>query len=169
MGLFAAAYSSFLVNSMIGGFMLADGLNLGSKPTDLWPRLLTAAALLTGMGVALAAKVAEMNTLPLIIVAQAVTVVASPLVAGTLIWLTNRRDVMGENTNGPVANAIAGLGLVMLVAMAGYTAFVKIPDRWEELQQQPAAVSAESGEELPSTKSAGDGDEPPAGDDQPEQ
>ena len=30
-GLFSAAYSSFLVNSMIGGFILADGLGLGKQ------------------------------------------------------------------------------------------------------------------------------------------
>ena len=52
-GLFSAAYSSFLVNSMIGGFILSDGLGLGSKPTDMAPKVLTTAVLLTGMAVAL--------------------------------------------------------------------------------------------------------------------
>ena len=53
LGLFSAAYSSFLVNSMIGGFILADSLGLDSEPKDLAPRLLTTTVLLTGMGVAL--------------------------------------------------------------------------------------------------------------------
>ena len=42
-GLFSAAFSSFIVNSMIGGFLLADALGLGSKPEDKWTRILTGA------------------------------------------------------------------------------------------------------------------------------
>ena len=54
--------------------------------------------------------------------------VASPLVAGALLWLSNRKDVMGEDRNGPVANTFGSLGLALLIAMAGYTAFKSIPD-----------------------------------------
>ena len=88
LGLFSAAYSSFLVNSMIGGFILADGLGLGSKPTDFWPKMMTAVVLLTGMGVALAVLRLKLDPVPAIVAAQAVTVLASPLVAGALLWLT---------------------------------------------------------------------------------
>ena len=38
LGLFSAAYSSFLINSMIGGFIISDGFGLGSDPHDRWPR-----------------------------------------------------------------------------------------------------------------------------------
>ena len=41
LGLFSAAFSSFIVNSMIGGFILSDALKLGSTPNDRWPRLFT--------------------------------------------------------------------------------------------------------------------------------
>ena len=132
-GLFSAAYSSFLVNSMIGGFILSDGLGLGSKPTDLFPKLFTAAVLVIGMGVALVVIELEWKTLPLIIAAQAVTVLATPLVAGVLWWLTNREDVMGERRNGPVLNIIGGIGFLLLLAMACYTAMVKLPAGLEKL------------------------------------
>lgn len=127
LGLFSAAYSSFIVNSMIGGFVLADGLKLGSKPTDLWPRLLTTAALLTGMFVALGTMLFDFDRTPTIIAAQAVSVVGAPLVAAVLLWLTSRRDVMGDQVNGPAINAFAGVGLVLLIAMALNTALVKLP------------------------------------------
>ena len=61
-----------------------------------------------------------------IVAAQAVTVLASPLLAGTLLWLTNRKDVMGEQCNGLVTNCIAGLGFILLLGMAYYLATEKV-------------------------------------------
>lgn len=143
-GLFSAAYSSFLVNSMIGGFMCADGLGLGSKPTDLWPRIMTAIVLLTGMIVALASMLLGFDRTPTIIAAQAVTVVGAPLVAGVLLWLTSRRDVMGDHVNGPVTTAFAGFGLVLLLAMAGKTAIVDIPAKIDAMRSPPQTAQADS-------------------------
>ncbi len=140
LGLFSAAYSSFLVNSMIGGFILADGLGWGSKPTDLWPRIFTVVVLLSGMSVALYIILTGWKPLPAIIAAQAVTVIAAPLVAGSLWWLTSRRDIMGALRNGPATNVLAGLGFLLLLAIAAYTAFVVIPAKMSEYRQlrQPA-------------------------------
>ncbi len=125
-GLFSAAYSSFLVNSMIGGFMLADGLGLGSKPTELWPRLMTVAVLLTGMGVAMYVIQSGQKPVSAIVFAQATTVIAAPLMAGALWWLTSRKDLMGEHANGPLTHLLAGLGFVLLLAIAGWVAVVKV-------------------------------------------
>ncbi len=126
LGLFSAAFSSFLVNSMIGGFILSDGLGLGSKPTDLGPKLFTAAALLTGMSVALVVILKGWNPFIAIVSAQAVTVIVSPLIAGTLLWLTNRRDVMGEHVNGVWTNVLCAVGFLLLLAMGAYTAKEKV-------------------------------------------
>ena len=142
MGLFSAAYSSFLVNSMIGGFMAADGLGWGSRPTDRGPKIMTTAALLTGMSVGVAVLVYNFDRTPTIIAAQAATVVASPLVAGVLLWLTSSRDVMGDKVNGPGTIAFAGLGLLMLVAMAGKTAFVDLPQKIKAYRNPQPAVSS---------------------------
>lgn len=139
LGLFSAAYSSFLVNSMIGGFMAADGLGWGSKPTDPGPRYMTTAALLTGMIVGLAVLIFEFDRTPTIIAAQAVTVVAAPLVAGVLLWLTSSKEVMGDQVNGPGTTAFAGLGLVMLVAMAGKTAVFDLPKKINDYMASAAA------------------------------
>jgi manganese transport protein len=140
-GLFAAAYSSFLVNSMIGGFILADSLNLGSKPEDKWPRLLTTAALLTGMVIALATIMLGFDRTPTIIFAQAVTVLGAPLIACVLLWLTSREDVMGSAKNSTAVNILGVIGLVLLVGMAFRTAFYSIPSSWEKWTNPPSAVT----------------------------
>ena len=129
MGLFAAAYSSFLVNSMIGGFMLADGLGMGDSPDDTWPRRFTILVLLVGMAVGLYVIIALKGERPvtLIVAAQAVTVLASPLVAGSLLWLTSSRAVMGEHANGPVLKCLGGIGFLLLIAMSIRTAIALIP------------------------------------------
>lgn len=137
LGLFSAAYSSFLVNSMIGGFILADGLGLGNRPGDLWPRLLTTAVLITGMGVAMVIIAVDWNPIAAIIAAQAATVLAAPLMAGVLWWLTSRRDLMGEHTNGPAMHVFAACGFVLLLGMAYRLAAVEIPNRLDALKSQP--------------------------------
>lgn len=146
LGLFSAAYSSFLVNSMIGGFILADGLGLGSKPTDFGPKLFTTVVLLTGMIMALLILRFKFNPVPAIVAAQAVTVIAAPLVAGALWWLTNRTDIMGADRNTPLVNVLAGIGFVLLLAMAANVACVQIPKKVQELRQaneRPAAATSD--------------------------
>lgn len=126
LGLFAAAFSSFIVNSMIGGFILSDALGLGSTPNDRWPRLLTAAVLLIGMGVALYVIRTDVKPVAAIVAAQAVTVLAAPLIAGAMLWLTNLKAVMGEHRNGPLMNLAAGIGLLLLIGISIYTAMEKV-------------------------------------------
>ncbi len=138
LGLFSAAYSSFLVNSMIGGYILADGLGLGGDPQGFWPRLFTVAVLLVGMSVGLFTIATGTNPVPAIVVAQAITVIASPLIAAILWGFTSREDVMGELKNGPVANAFAGVGLFVLLAIAIYTATVRIPTTWQRWRKAAA-------------------------------
>lgn len=141
LGLFSAAYSSFLVNSMIGGFMAADALGFDCKPSDPAPRILTTIALLTGMSVGLAVIVFDFDRTPTIIAAQAVTVVAAPLVAGVLLWLTSSHDVMGESLNGPITKAFAGIGLVLLIAMAARTAIVTLPAGVQKYRESKSAAA----------------------------
>ena len=64
--------------------------------------------------------------LPAIVAAQAVTVVAAPMLAAALWWLTSREDVMGRDRNSLVTNICAGVGLALLLCMAWYTVIAKI-------------------------------------------
>ena len=82
--------------------------------------------LLTGMYVALYVINTGVKPVTAIVFAQALTVIASPLMAGALLWLCNRRDLLGDQTNGPIVNLLGGLGFLLLLAMAGYTLVYKV-------------------------------------------
>ena len=143
LGLFSAAYSSFLVNSMVGGLLLSDGFGLGSKPGEMWPRIFTAVVLIGGMFVALAMIMADVKFVPVIIVAQALVVIAWPLLALVMLWLTNLPSVMGPSRNGLWMNLAAVAGFVLLLFMAYRTAFHAIPQKISQLQEQRHVTPAE--------------------------
>ncbi len=132
LGLFSAAFSSFLVNSMIGGFIVSDCLGFGSDPHDRAPRIMTTVALLTGMIVAVAVLKLDFNIAPTIIAAQAVTVVGAPLIAGVLLWLASSKDVMGSHAARPATITFAAVGLVVLIAIAANTAINTVPNKIQD-------------------------------------
>lgn len=150
-GLFSAAYSSFIVNSMIGGFILSDSLGLGSTPQDKSTRILTAVVLLTGMFVALYVIKSGTKPVAAIVAAQAVTVVAAPLVAGGLLLLTNSKKIMGEYRNGVLMNIFAGIGFVLLLGMAWYIATEKVLPEIQKMRGQETAILQIENPELAST------------------
>jgi Mn2+/Fe2+ NRAMP family transporter len=111
-GLLAGAFSSFLVNVMIGGTVLSDGLGLGGHMDQRWPKIFTAIALLTGMGVAIAVLATGESPVRLVIFAQAMTVLGNPVLAGVLLWLSIR-------TGPPLWIHILGVsGFLTVLALA---------------------------------------------------
>ena len=54
----------------------------------------------------------------LIIFGQALTVIGNPLMAATMLWLANQKDIMGERRNTTVLNILGGLGLLVVLVMA---------------------------------------------------
>jgi Mn2+/Fe2+ NRAMP family transporter len=122
MGIFAGAFSSFLVNAMIGGTVLSDGLGRGGSMDQLGPKLCTVLALLSGMVVAIAVKTLNFQTGDLIIFAQALTVLGNPLLAGAMLWLATRRDMQGERAIPLWMKLAAGLGLALVLALSLRTA-----------------------------------------------
>lgn len=119
LGLLAVAMNPFLINAMIGGGILADGLGLPARLSDRGPRLLTVAVLLTGMTIAVLAMRTGQKPVTLIIFGQALTVLGNPLMAITLLWLANRKDVMGAHRNRLLTNVlgVAGLLIVLFIAV----------------------------------------------------
>jgi Mn2+/Fe2+ NRAMP family transporter len=53
-----------------------------------------------------------------LIFGQALTVVGNPLMAITMLWLANRKDIMGERRNKLIHNIFGGIGLLVVVFMA---------------------------------------------------
>ncbi len=117
-GLLAVAMNPFLVNAMIGGGILADGLGKPARLSDPWPRRCTVGVLLVGMLVAMLALRTGEKPVKLIIFGQALTVLGNPLMATVLLWLANRKDIMGERRNGIAANVLGGIGLAVVCLMA---------------------------------------------------
>ena len=117
-GLVAVAMNPFLINAMIGGTILADGIGTQARMSDRWPRLLTVIVMMVGMGVALWALRTGEKPINLIIFGQALTVLGNPLMAISMLWLANRKDVMGDRRNGWLANTLGGIGLLVVFLMA---------------------------------------------------
>jgi manganese transport protein len=117
-GLLAVAMNPFVINAMIGGSILADGIGLSAKLSDRWPRRFTVVVLLVGMVVAMLVLRTGEKPVSLIIFAQALTVLGNPLMAAAILWLANQKDIMGDRRNSVVLNILGGLGLLVVVLMA---------------------------------------------------
>jgi manganese transport protein len=115
LGLWGAAFSSFIVNSLIGGGLLADGLGLGREMSGIPSKLLAALVMLIGMTVALIFKGTPVN---LLIFLQGLTVVFVPGCALVMILMLNDREIMGEHVNGWIANVIAVAGFLVVCIVA---------------------------------------------------
>lgn len=118
-GFLAAGFSSVVVNAMVGGALLADGVGwdarLGGRAARAWTTV--------GMAVGLAAAFYLMRSgsaLGGIVIAQKTTVLTVPLVAVVLLMLANDRRAVGPHGNRPWQNAVALLAIGALLAMSAY-------------------------------------------------
>lgn len=117
-GLFAVAMNPFVINAMIGGSILADGIGKPAKLSDPWSRRFTVLVLLIGMFVAMIVLNTPIKKVDAIIFGAALTVIGNPLMAVTILWLANQKDIMGDRRNSVVLNILTVLGLVVVVLMA---------------------------------------------------
>ncbi|MDA7681390.1 Nramp family divalent metal transporter [Verrucomicrobiales bacterium] len=97
LGIFAGALSSFLINAMIGGRLLADGFGKGNRIDSKWSKHCTVLALLAGLLGAFFAIIDpdSKNSIDPIIIAQASTMLGGPTLALALLFLgikINQRD-----------------------------------------------------------------------------
>jgi Mn2+/Fe2+ NRAMP family transporter len=115
-GLLAGAFSSFLVNAMIGGTVLSDGLGLGADLNGKGPRVLTTVALLGSMAVAAYLQSIGKSPMGVIFFAQALTVLGNPVLAGVLLWLSIRP---GTGRSCPRwMQVLAAVGFVVVLVLA---------------------------------------------------
>jgi manganese transport protein len=113
-GLCAAAFSSMMVNSVIGGGLLADGLGLSRSMNDARTKIFIVAILLIGMLVAVFFKG---NVIYALIMAQASTMLTVPLIAAGLFLVLNNKNVMGKYRNNLLQNIIAVAGFLVVSLM----------------------------------------------------
>lgn len=118
LGFFFASFSSLVVNPLIGATLLADGLgqdpSMDGRPVKLW----TAAAMAAGLAVVL---IFQGSPLELLRIAQALSVVAFPLLGFLVLFLSSDRTLMGPHANKVWVQGVGFLGyLAILAIVANY-------------------------------------------------
>ncbi len=116
-GFIAAAFSSLLVNAVIGGGLLSDGLGMGRSMNEKMPKMFTALILLAGMLIAMYVASDAGSPVYSLILAQASSMLAVPLIAIGLLLILNRKDVMGKYKNTLFQNILAIVGLVLICVL----------------------------------------------------
>jgi manganese transport protein len=116
-GLFAAAFSSLLVNAVVGGGLISDGLGMGRTMQEKGPKIFSTIVLLIGMIVAVFFKG---NVVYALVLAQASSLFAVPSIGIGLFLLINNKKVMGDLKNNIWQNIIAFLGLILILIMVYY-------------------------------------------------
>ncbi len=111
LGLCAAAFSSLMVNAVIGGGLLSDGLGVGRSMNEKMPKVFTAIILILGM---LIAVFFRGDVIYALIIAQASTIMSVPLIAIGMYLILNNREVMGKFRNNFRQNVFAILGLLLI-------------------------------------------------------
>ena len=115
LGLFAASFSSFVANAVLGGMMLSDGFGWGKTLNDKSVKMLSSILLVAST---LLAVFLQANPVELIVVAQASTVLGAPLLAIVLFLLGNNKNVVKHYKNGVVTNIFAVLAILWLLYLS---------------------------------------------------
>ncbi|UUO04699.1 divalent metal cation transporter [Blastopirellula sp. J2-11] len=115
-GLSAGAFSSLLVNALIGGTALSDSLGMSASVKDAPVKALTVAGLMIGMLVAIAINWLEMSNVQLIVTAQALTVIGVPLLAFAMLFLSIQ---LKPSRLKVAACCIATASLILAILLSG--------------------------------------------------
>lgn len=114
-GFWASAFSSFIVNAMIGGTLLADGLGLGDSMGSKWSKIFASFVMILGT---VAAIIFGKNPVQLLILAQGTTIFAVPLIAIVMVLLSNDSKLMKEYKNKALTNVISIIAIVWLIYLS---------------------------------------------------
>jgi Mn2+/Fe2+ NRAMP family transporter len=86
--------------------------------SDAWSRRFTVLVLLVGMAVAMIVLHTPVKKIDAIIFGQALTVIGNPLMAAAILWLANRKDIMGDRRNTLLVNVLGGVGFLVVLLTA---------------------------------------------------
>ncbi len=118
-GLAAASFSSFIVNAMIGGCLLADGLGMDARFDARTAKGLSAVVMVVGCLVAMLVLALGQGGAQSLLIAQAATLVAAPLCAIMLLVMSSSRRIMGPLANAPLITIIGAAGLLAVFWING--------------------------------------------------
>jgi manganese transport protein len=116
-GLCAAAFSSLVINAVIGGGLLSDGLGFGRSMQDKIPKIFTTLVLLIGMIIAVFFRGDIVYAL---VLAQGSTLFAVPSIGIGLLLVANNKMIMRDLQNNRTQNIIAAIGFMLILIMVVY-------------------------------------------------
>jgi len=125
LGLFAASFSSLLGNATLGGVLISDALGFGMKLESIKVRAMIMLVIVIGATVAIV-----FGNLPieLIVLAQSLTIIVSPLIGLLLLLIAFGKSAKNEIELGTGLRALLILGWLVLLFLAltnGYNIFIK--------------------------------------------
>lgn len=111
-GLFAAGITSAITAPLAGSLVVAGSFGLSTDLKSLPMRV----SIIGILGLGLVFSSFGIKPIQLILFAQLANGVLLPLLSGYILWLVNKKSVMGENVNSLWMNVIAfGIWLITLV------------------------------------------------------
>jgi Mn2+/Fe2+ NRAMP family transporter len=113
LGLFAASFSSLLVNALTGATLLADGLGKDYRLTGPVVKHLATVIMLIGLAGSLLMTGTPVRS---IILLQRITLLTVPLLGLALLWAFNH-TVRGPSPMKLALNLVAGAGFLLLLAL----------------------------------------------------
>lgn len=115
-GFFFASLSSLVVNALIGATLLVDGYDgdasMDSRQVKYW----SMAAMVIGL-LAVVVSGGSGSPIELLRIAQALAVVAFPLLAFLVLAIARDKAMMGEYANPTTVNVLAGLGYLTVIGI----------------------------------------------------
>lgn len=132
-GFCAAAFSSFVTNSVIGGTILNDAFSLGGKIDSKATKFFATLVLLVGLATSLVIIEYKPDFKVIAIaLGQAATMLAIPLGAVAAVIVLFDRDAVKGRVLTPWAKGLVGLGVVVLIGISA-TLFSKVSEVLEQL------------------------------------
>lgn len=117
-GLFAASLSSLVANALIGGVLLADGLDYSAAFDGRPVKIIATAITAIGWVAGVAPQLFGADPINTIVLAQAFSVVGLPYFGLVALILLNDSEYVGGLTNTRARNLLAAVGYVVTLAIA---------------------------------------------------
>ncbi|AJC72373.1 hypothetical protein X802_09610 [Thermococcus guaymasensis DSM 11113] len=111
-GLFGAGMSSAVTAPLAGAYAIQQSLGLPRDMKDKHFRTWLILIMLAGLGFGTMVFATGRSPIEAIIFAQAVNGVLLPIVAWMLLYAANKKEYLGEYTNGPISNVLGGIAVV---------------------------------------------------------
>ncbi|KUK16638.1 MULTISPECIES: Nramp family divalent metal transporter [Thermococcus] len=112
LGLFAAGMTSAVTAPLAGAYAIQQSLGLPRDMKDKYFRLWLMLIMFAGLGFGTMVFATGRSPIEAIIFAQAVNGVLLPIVAWMLLYAANKKEYLGEYTNGPITNVLGGIAVI---------------------------------------------------------